>query len=674
MKTFATLLWIFFTCCQAYAQPAALNVLPDRIPRKVLIIYSAENKTAPQLISDLPATGTILEYMGYLPEYRQLGETKGFFQDTLRGKYAGIIVMLQSADSKNTSFFSWLQKQIAAKIPVVFINNFAVPPDSGLLSQLNLLLYPAKASKTALKISRMNREMMGFEIQALTMPYDFLALRASGSQILLQMQNDRDQIEDAAAITPWGGYVLSPYFILRLPNFQGFWVINPFTFFHRALRLRDFPIPDTTTENGRRLMSVHIDGHGFDAPVKALGGSIAAVELRDQILKKFPIPTSVSLVTGEIAPKGINPKTSKTLMQIAKSIFALPWVESASNSFSHPWFWQAVSDKQQRKATKDYSLKIPDYHFNLASEITGSVDFINRNLAPENKPCRLFFWSGMANPSEEALALAEQNHLSSINGAGNTRISEKNPSLTAVQPMGMAFGGYYQVFNPLGKDIEYNDNYAGPLYGYEGVIQSLKMTDKPRRLKPIDLYYQMYSLTWPASLQTIIKVYRWALDQSVMNIFVSEYIKKVLDNQKIGITQNRGAWIIDSQGELRELRSLNSAGYPDLGQSVNVIGFKKNEKDMYIHLGPEQQSKLKYQKEKPGEVYLVEANASVTSHFRDKNRFILRFKGHMPLQFTLDNVALCKVTSQNPLKLIHNQDKSITYSADKESDEIRVNC
>ena len=38
------------------------------------------------------------------------------------------------------------------------------------------------------------------------------------------------------------------------------WVIDPFAFLTQALQLPPMPVPDTTTENGRRLLLAHVDG------------------------------------------------------------------------------------------------------------------------------------------------------------------------------------------------------------------------------------------------------------------------------------------------------------------------------------------------------------------------------------------------------------------------------
>lgn len=645
------------------------------LPRKILVLYTDENKLPVRFVAPLRFIGPILEYMGYIPKYMQLDKAKDLDLANLKNQYAGIILWLGEQDSKNLWLLDWVQKQIAANIPVVFLNSFGVPVETKALKKLGITFGTFKNSIENLKITKNDSKFIGYEIKPSTTPYDFYTIHTDSNQVLLQLTNIYQQTEDAVAITNWGGYAYSPFVLEFLPDSYALWVINPFEFFHKALRLEDFPIPDTTTENGRRLMSVHIDGDGFAYHAKWIGGGFAGEELRERILKRFKIPTSVSVITGEIAPNGIHPQQSKQLMSIARNIFALNWVESASHSFSHPFHWQeALHKPKDLTGVEPFSIEIPNYKFNMQSEITGSVDFINQYLLPKDKKCQLFFWSGAADPSVKTLKILNKDSLLNINGVNDTFIDQHHPSITGIRPMGMELGGIYQIFAPIDMDFYYMNSLAGPLYGFEHVIQTLKLTDKPRRFKPIDLYFHMYSASYPAALEAIIKVYQWALKEPVMNIFISDYIKKVLDYYQITIAKYKNSWLIYTKGDLRELRIDKKFGYPDLIHSHNVTGFSENNNDIYIHLGPNRLSLLSFQKEKPHEAYLISANARVVKFSRDLKTYNLSFKGYMPVQFILANVSHCSIVSKSPLKIIQNSDNTTSYNSSKEYVEIHINC
>ena len=108
--------------------------------------------------------------------------------------------------------------------------------------------------------------------------------------------------------------------------------------------------------------------------------------------------------------------------------------------------------------------------------------------------------------------------------------------------------------------------------------------------------------------------------------------------------------------------------------SENVIGFKQNEEDLYIHLGPGALTVLTYQKEKPEQPYLVEANARVLSFVYKDKQLSVRFQGYRPLEFTFANVQNCKLSSNFLLKALPNSDKTTSYTSKGKSDEIHFDC
>src|SRR5439155_995443 len=99
----------------------------------------------------------------------------------------------------------------------------------------------------------------------------------------------------------------------------------------------DWPRPDVTTLNGRRLFYSHIDGDGMrnvsEVRPQALSGEI----IHDEILSKVPLPISVSVVVAEVDPELLG---SARTQGLARAMFALPNVEAASHSFTHPLDWE----------------------------------------------------------------------------------------------------------------------------------------------------------------------------------------------------------------------------------------------------------------------------------------------------------------------------------------------
>ena len=170
---------------------------------------------------------------------------------------------------------------------------------------------------------------------------------------------------------------------------------------------------------------------------------------------------------------------------------------------------------------------------------------------------------GACNPLRYPLSLAYQDNLANMNG-GDTVITNNRNSITNISSLGIWRGKYFQVFAPIQNENIYTNLWRGPFWGYQRVIETFKLTDKPRRIKPIDVYYHFYSATKRASLAALNKVYRWALSQPVFNIYVSEFFNIAQDFNHITLAQNANQWIIKTNGALRELRIFKTMGYPDL--------------------------------------------------------------------------------------------------------------
>lgn len=62
-------------------------------------------------------------------------------------------------------------------------------------------------------------------------------------------------------------------------------------------------------------------------------------------------------------------------------MFALPNVEIASHSYSHPFKWGLA----EAGVGESYHLDIPGYVFNIQRETKDSIDYINRRLVPPGK-------------------------------------------------------------------------------------------------------------------------------------------------------------------------------------------------------------------------------------------------------------------------------------------------
>lgn len=622
------------------------NINPQ--PREILMFYPYDPKLYKNRLPMLANANFPLEYLGYVPKLTPI--TTHLPTEPLNRRYAGIVVWDSTSDKKiHRVFANWLNQQRKTGLPIAFLgsldpimNDEKPNAAQGLANwQIKIASSIAPQIRPRLHIQTKNKNM-DFEAKIFPNIHDFSILKANNSDIWLSISNQFNEREDAVAITPWGGYALNPYLLLSFPNGLEQWKVNPFQFYKKALRLQARPIPETTTENGRRLMMVHIDGDGFPSVAEWSKHFVAGAVMKKQILEKYKIPTDVSIIESEISPEGFFPSQSSKLMKIAQQIFALPWIEIATHTYSHPFDWQKLFT-----ATKNgiYNLPVPNtYHYNIQREITGSTEFIDRYLAPKNKPCNMIFWSGEGNVTEPIVKLAYHDNLNNING---NAIPIKNHyfSIAMLVPLGVFHGPYFQVFATTANEANYTNNWTGPFYGFTDVIEAFQLTEKPRRTKPIDIYYHFYSASKLSSLKALKRVYDWALKQNVFHAYEREYTNIVLDFNRTAFNKKTdNEWIIRNHGYLKELRIPNSMGYPDLQRSKNITGYFINQKNRYVHLGPASTTDLYFILQPSTVPYLIEANATVTAFERTSTGLRFSLKGYVPLRFTLANTEDCILT------------------------------
>ena len=569
------------------------------IKRKILVIYTSrfyiQNCDAHRLIQ-LP-----LEYMGYIVDIKTLKEAIKI--KNVIDKYSGIIIVPEIPIKKNSKkFINWLKQRIKNKNKIVFLENFGVPVKD--LSFLGIKSFSNKASLfEKFKIIKKSK-IVGFESPIPpTLPRVLIYSKGG----ILVMKNAKNQLFSPISITKWGGYAINPYI------FNGFssdvkWIINPFKFLKKALRLKDFPKPDFTTENGMRVFFSHIDGDGATDKVDFDPKKIACEETKDAILEKYPIPIGVSFVVAAIEPYGVYPKTSKRVLKCVKETFALKNVEPASHTYSHPFFWRKAQKLEGYTLPKGYNLPIRNYKFSLYKEIVGSCKILSK-LAPKNKPVKLIFWSGNCQPSAKALAIAYKHGILNING-GDTIIRKYHDYLSNIAPAGIKKGKYYQVYDAEQDEYIYTYGFTKNFWGYKNVIQTFKLTNKPRRLEPIDIYFHFYTTSKLAALNALKYVLDWCLKQNIIPLTVSEYIKKVLDFYHTVVGKEGNYWIVKTNGNIRTLRVNKNFDYPDIANSKGVVGWYDFNNQRYINLNGSGFYKIKFTKNK-NQCRLIQSNARI---------------------------------------------------------------
>lgn len=623
------------------------------MPRRVLLVEPQQPGTSANTMPAVLYLAMPINYLGYRVEFADAYKP---LPTVTPDRYAGVVTWFDGNAPRPGAWATWLKRTMGAGVRVAMFNQFGMNMDAPMAQSLGLKAVPGTPSGALTIVSR--DPMVGFELQPHPDRRDVVGVRVDPNvpqaQSLLRLSAG-SYTYDAAAILPWGGYVLRPFGVFRMPEVdQARWVIQPMDFLRRALALPAMPVPDTTTENGRRLMTVHVDGDGFASRTEFPPSEFAGQALLREIWARYKVPTTVSVIEGEVSAEGMYPKLAPQLEPIARTIFAEPYVEVASHTFSHPFNWLRTVGVQSSDESVDdhrtdtvshtvapafngslapdptappalpepsaprkppapqplesleslqalqalqasqppaedvgsdvFGLNIPHYHFSFDREIAGSIHYINTRLAPPGKPVRVLLWSGNGQVPPVAVRKTVEAGVLNMNG-GDTYITRTNPSWTAVAPLGVDKGdNLFQVFAPAQNENIYTNLWHGPYYGFSRAIETFELTDRPLRLKPLGIYYHMYSGTKVASLSALRQVYDWALTQPVMPVYASDYIRKVLDFRNFAVARDGDAWVVRGDGDLRTVR-WSGAGVPRLADARDVAGFAPAAGGgTYIHL------------------------------------------------------------------------------------------
>ena len=619
------------------------------IPRRVLMLAEMPAEQADFHNADAQRfLGMPLNHLGYAYDFLD-PRSDPLPEEVLRGRYAGVVTWLSpSSTMVQTKVEAFLKRQIADGVRVAVFNQFPFDLGTPTAKHLGLELVGGTATQR-LTIER-HDPMMGLEFAPLPNRGELVPIKVvDAGRSLLRLADQSGRVYDAAAVMPWGGFVLSPFALMNLAAVdQQRWVINPLTFLRAALASEDIPVPDVTTEAGRRMLLVHIDGDGWASRAEFPGSPYASDVMARELLERHRVPTTVSVIQGEIAADGLYPGQSSALEAIARRIYAMPHVEVASHSYSHPFDWSRAAAAPAAGVAPPH-LPIPGYRYDLKREIAGSIDYINRTLLPSGKRTQVFLWTGDCVPTPEALRASYAAGVLNMNGGG-TLITRSAPTWTRIAAQGIRKSGYYQVYAPNQNENVYTNNWTGPFYGFERVIETFELTESPHRFKPINIYYHTYAASKSASLNALKKVYQFALAQAVTPVYASEYIRKVLDFERMAMARDlvSGEMIVRGDGALRTLRSGVDAAVPDLATSVAVAGFAPGPNARYITLaGPE--ARLAFGAGGSARIaappaYLADANGAVSDVAREPGAFGFTLTAHVAPSFRLANAERCAVT------------------------------
>lgn len=301
----------------------ALEVLPS----SVLLVHDGAEQDALDRARRL--LGPPLAWLGYRIEPADLRQ--GLPARALSGIHAGIITWFADDDAPdNGSYRRWLTARIDEGLRIAVFGRIGFDADAAFLARLGLERLP-EAIEKPLRVRRRDALATGdSEVQPRARALSPLGASSGALAVHLSLEDARGQEAVAAATGPWGGVVLDPYAVDVGFHGRERWTIDPFEFLERALDLPRRPVPDATTENGRRILVCMVDGEGAAIRAAMPGTPFAIEVILEKILQVYRLPTAVSVLEAEIGSSGLYPESAPRLERAARDIFRLPHVETAA--------------------------------------------------------------------------------------------------------------------------------------------------------------------------------------------------------------------------------------------------------------------------------------------------------------------------------------------------------
>jgi len=588
-----SILFRFLLCFLLFQASPAFST--EKVPRTILALYSSRHYSVPKATPIHQNIEMVLNHLGCVVSYWDV--EKGMPPASEMQDVRGVVTWFEhNTFSTRKDYLKWATTQLQSGIKFAIFGALG-----GFLNEQDGL-----EGETADLASRFYRELQmvpdeniwltpGAEVELISSQPEMVEFERSlafdvayfskvtplgddvESYLVLALKNRPDSKSSVVLKTPRAGFVQEEYAIYYEPDGdRRQWRLNPFRFLKAVFELENMPAPDITTRLGSRMWFSHIDGDAIISKSEIAPDKYCGEIILDEVLKANRYPVSVSIVVAELLG-------NKRVMDIARSIFAVDWVEPASHSFSHPFYWDI--NYKNRSQYKMQHLPVKGYKYDAAHEVTGSVAFINEKLLPPARKVKTMFWTGNCEATIEALQACADGGLLNVNG-GDSRFDAKYPSITSIAPLSVPVGKYRQFYASNANENIYTNDWLGPFFGFQNVTETFDRTESPRRLRPIDVYYHFYSGEKWAALNSLKKVLDQTTASDVAPVYISEYLHGVQGFLTTKIEKiEAGTWRITENNSCRTIRFDDEKKVPDLSKSRNVQGYLHYQNSLYVHLG-----------------------------------------------------------------------------------------
>lgn len=572
---------------------SGVNLGPlEEISRRVLVLHGWDEKHTGQTAPEAAVTVTSsalresLEWLGCHLEFR-VARGADFLPQ--QHNFAAVVLdpgLVLDAEQQRT-LAAWLPSLRAKKIPLLLTSLPFTDEAARHLALQHLGL--GGSAKTVSRLVKTNVSSIDSTLVAKNtrvQPHSlgFLDLSApADARVVLGLRGEdslgAEHRFDQAFLATWGAALFDVSTQLDLPAFLGAW-----------LGQGNSPVPDTTTRDGRRIFYSHIDSAGFSTPSTLPGSPLCSEVMRDRILDRYPLPVTVSVCEADLRCwlPGQQAKDAPLLEHVARSIFEMPQVQAASNSFSRPKTWIAGTDIASKLNERAKTAR-----HDMEREIAGSMIYIHRRLLPLGKGVDLMLWPQNSAPTTEALRFCDS--LNIMHLAGTAKESAA----------------------------------AAPV-------------SKVTRLEPVSVRCSFDDVRTEKGVAALEKSFESCAGESLHPMTAAAYAVSRRDARTTRVLRvGDYHWIILNRGACRTVRLAATAGVPDMTKCSGVSGYTVHEGQLYVHTMGNPRTELVLTSAKPAQhLHLAESSAPVefmelssrraTFHVRDLRPVQMVFGGFEP--------------------------------------------
>ncbi|WP_395748082.1 hypothetical protein [Prosthecobacter sp.] len=541
----------------------------EEASRRVLVLHGWDEKHVGEPAPPAAATATSrlmrqsLEWLGCELDFRTASGP-----DFLPHDHAFAAVILDSGLVLSTvqqqTLAEWLPSLRAKKIPLLLTG---MPWTDGTARQLAMqhLSLGGRAQPAShlakTNVVAMDSTLLRVNTRITSRSIGFLDLQAPSDARIILALHGRDSMGaehrfDQAFLASWGGAWIDPIAEaatsqLDVPAFLAQWLGSDHA----------FPVPDTTTREGRRVFYSHIDSAGFSTPSTLPGFPLCSEVMRDRVLSHCQFPVTVSVCEADVRAwfPGQQADEAPQLEHVARSLFEMPQVQAASASFSRPSQWTAGMD-----ITSTLNERAQTTRHDMPREIAGSMSYIHRRLLPVGKSVNLMLWPSNASPTAEALDYCRSMNVESL------------PASSSADPL---------------SSVSFHS----------------------QRLEPLALRCSFADVRTEAGTASLVKkIDAWSAEP-LHAITAAAYAASLRDARHTRILRAAADhWIILNAGDCRTFRLPATVGIPDMARSQGVTGYTVHQGQLYVHTMGKARTELVLSKSKPVQhLHLAECSTTV---------------------------------------------------------------